>query len=430
MTGVAAMTRRDGAQERGESNAAQSRRDKIGIIELFAGIGGVAQGFERSGRFETVLLTDSDLAARDTFIENFPGRAYLRRKIQWLTTRDVLDAADGRAIVGLVGCPPCQGFSAAGLRDAADPRNGLLAHFFRLLQALRPAFFVMENVPGVLEFELLKRSLVRADSGYRMWRGPLNAALFGLPQTRQRAIVIGYRHDLEIVPTPPPPTHFGRRVVFDYREKRLRRPTEKSAEALLGTSPEIIAWNRARNSGDRWLKRAAQLANLIVVEDAIGDLPPAGDDDGPAAYGGPGSAYASCLRAAEVTNHRRWRHGAELLARLADVPEGGGLLDRHGRSLARPYFSQAYARLHRRGLARTITTNFHNPGSGRFLHYAALRTLSVREAARLQGFPDSFTFIGHQGVQERLVGNAFPIPLAERLARHIAAQLGASRLAS
>ena len=69
---------------------------------------------------------------------------------------------------------------------------------------------------------------------------------------------------------------------------------------------------------------------------------------------------------------------------------------------------QAYTRLHRRGLARTITTNFHNPGSGRFLHYQQHRTLTVREAARLQGFGDDFVFIGRPGRQERLVGNAFP----------------------
>jgi DNA (cytosine-5)-methyltransferase 1 len=103
----------------------------------------------------------------------------------------------------------------------------------------------------------------------------------------------------------------------------------------------------------------------------------------------------------------------------------GGLLDAEwGRKRDRPYYSQAYTRLHRRGLARTITTNFHNPGSGRFLHYEALRTLTVREAARLQGIEDAFTFVGLQSDQERLVGNAFPMPLAEAIARHIAKELG------
>jgi len=85
------------------------------------------------------------------------------------------------------------------------------------------------------------------------------------------------------------------------------------------------------------------------------------------------------------------------------------------------YFSQAYGRLHRNGLARTITKNFHNPGSGRFTHYAAPRTLTIREALRVQGFPDTFRFTDDTtaSAAERLVGNAFPRPLARALARHI-----------
>jgi DNA (cytosine-5)-methyltransferase 1 len=90
------------------------------------------------------------------------------------------------------------------------------------------------------------------------------------------------------------------------------------------------------------------------------------------------------------------------------------------------YYSQAYARLHRRGLARTITTNFHNPGCGRFLHYSQPRALTVREAARLQGIADGFRFIGHPTWQERLVGNAFPPLWTELIARHVADELGES----
>jgi DNA (cytosine-5)-methyltransferase 1 len=399
---------------------------RAGIIELFAGIGGVAQGFERSGSFETIALTDCDKAARGTFLENFPNAKYLRRSVQWLKPSVLLDAADGRPIAGLVGCPPCQGFSSAGARDAADPRNGLLAHYFRLLQALQPAFFVMENVPRVLDFDVLQRSLERADTKYRTWKGTLNAALFGLPQTRHRAIVIGYRRDLEVEPMPPLPTHFGKRPVFDYRSKKMRKPTAASAEALLGMSPDVVEQRRRSAPGDDFPVRGEDLADLLVVRDAIGDLPPAAADDKPQPYAGKASGYATALRSTEVGNHRGWRHRKEMLDRLAKVPEGGGLLDEHGRSLDRPYFSQAYARLHRRGLARTITTNFHNPGSGRFLHYRHLRTLTVREAARLQGFPDSFAFIGFQSTQERLIGNAFPIPLAEGIATQIGAQLGIS----
>ena len=122
-----------------------------------------------------------------------------------------------------------------------------------------------------------------------------------------------------------------------------------------------------------------------------------------------------------MANHEPWDHGKDLVERLRQVREGcrPPIEATNGRR----YYSQAYTRLHRKGLARTITTNFHNPGSGRFLHYQLPRTLTVREAARLQGFGDDFVFIGHPGRQERLVGNAFPPLWAESIASHITTEL-------
>jgi DNA (cytosine-5)-methyltransferase 1 len=275
----------------------------------------------------------------------------------------------------------------------------------------------MENVPRVFDFDVLADRMAYAETNYRTWKGVLNAAMYGLPQTRQRAIVIGYRADLGLLPSPPPPTHFGKREVFDYTAKRLRRPSVKNAVSVLGTYAELLQKQESPSES------LDALSNLIVVREALSDLPPAGDDDEPLPYCGKPSDYALTLRNGEVHNHRGWRHGPELLKRLRKVKPGEGLLDHHGRALSRPYFSQAYARLHPQGLARTITTNFHNPGSGRFLHYRDLRTITVREAARLQGIPDSFVFLGNPSTQERLVGNAFPIPLAEALARKIGADL-------
>src|SRR5437899_5282368 len=93
-------------------------KKKLGVIELFAGIGCVAQGFERTGRFETILLSDVDQDARDAYVENFPeahGARYLRRDVESVYPKLIRDVAAGRQIVGILGCPPCQGFSSAGL---------------------------------------------------------------------------------------------------------------------------------------------------------------------------------------------------------------------------------------------------------------------------------------------------------------------------
>ena len=180
-----------------------------------------------------------------------------------------------------------------------------------------------------------------------------------------------------MTPAAPRPTHLGRRRVFDYTTKKLLSPTTKRGARLLGLYTSID-----------------DLEDLIVVQDAIGDLPDAGDDNRPLPYGDRVASYSASLRDSAVHNHRLWRHRSEMLRRLRAVPEGGGLLDKYGRARSRPYFSQAYTRLHRQSLARTITTNFHNPGSGRFLHYEALRTLTVREAARLQWIEGGFVLSG------------------------------------
>jgi len=283
----------------------------------------------------------------------------------------------------------------------------------------------MENVPRVFQYRLFKEILREIEKRYWIWTGVLNAALFGVPQTRHRAIVIGYRRDLCVAPSAPRPTHLGRRPVFDYSSKRFLSPATRDGSRVLGLCPDV------GRADDYWMEHILALTDdtrctedLVVVREAIGDLPPASGDDGPLSYQEGASLYAQSLRDSEVRNHRRWGHSNRLLSRLRRIPEGGGLFDsRPRRSRQQPYYSQAYTRLHGDGLARTVTTNFHNPGSGRFLHYADLRTITVREAARLQGIRDDFVFIKSPTTQERLIGNAFPIPLAEALARHIATEL-------
>jgi DNA (cytosine-5)-methyltransferase 1 len=398
---------------------------KFGIVDLFAGIGCVARGFEATGRFEPIALVDIDLDARRTWEHNHAHADYLASDVATLTPADLLESADGRTISGIVGCPPCQGFSAAGQRRADDERNQLLGSFFDVIRAASPMFFVMENVPAILQRSELLAHERALDGRYLITAGLMNAALYGLPQTRERAVVIGIDRELGVRPSLPPPSHLGKQPIYSYARGRLLVPSIDTFDELLGASPQIgVKLADRQTVAKRLPSDPGRLAPLVNVWDAIGDLPilDAMRSEPVATVSG----YAASLGAgvAELTNHSRWGHARTTVERLRDVAEGGRM------RTERRYYSQAYTRLHRRGLARTITTNFHNAGCGRFTHPLEARTITVREAARLQGIPDEFEFIESGELQERLVGNAFPQPLAEAIARHLAGQLASVGVAS
>ena len=387
------------------------------VAEVFAGVGSVARGFARAGGFQVAYLNDIDPVARATYLANdSPESVYELRDIRTVTGRMIRDAADGRPVAGLLGCPPCQGWSAAGQRNAADRRNRLLKDFFRLVNSVYPVFFVMENVPSVADRAELAAAIGTLRGRYRVWQGVLNAAAYGLPQSRQRVLVIAYRHDTGVTPSGPPPTHAGRRKIWDYRTEAFIEPSADTLDALLGAAPRLGVPRAAQYTMRSYYpENVGSLTRFVTVGEAIGDL----EEDAH----GRRSDYARALGAGRyaVANHEPWDHGEDLVDRLRQVREGRRppIEATNGRR----YYSQAYTRLHRKGLARTITTNFHNPGSGRFLHYRLHRTLTVREAARLQGFGDDFVFIGHPGRQERLVGNAFPPLWAESIAAYITTEL-------
>ena len=165
---------------------------------------------------------------------------------------------------------------------------------------------------------------------------------------------------------------------------------------------------------------------MVTLKNALGDLPTLVSAD-TSTYDyvhAPRTNYQKIMRNRgnkKVTNHCAWNHSERIIKRLLSVKPGDCPREYGNRSRNTTYYSQAYSRLHGDGLARTITTNFHNPGSGRFTHYAAPLTLTIREALRLQGFPDIFQFeqdffVSHA---ERFVGNAFPRLLGRVIGKHI-----------
>lgn len=381
------------------------------MIDLFSGVGGFTLGFmdrsqEPACAFLPRLMVDNDPEARLTAIRNLPSVPFL--------TADLgrVDAAVLRAKAGLeprqqlhvlVGGPPCQGFSWLGRRALDDKRNVLVVDFLRAVEALRPLVAVMENVPLIVTShggQIIHEVCDSLSSlGYASAADVMIASDFGVPQLRKRAVVMAYRGDLGMPPQLPKRTH------------------------------ERVAFASLLHNGNGRVRFEPEKLPYVSVEEAIGDLPPlkAGEGDEVMPYTSPPlTAYQEWARQGSLAifNHRSRAHSDAYLKKIAVIEEGGRNTELPEEiRFSDNYYSQAYARLHRNGIGHTITTYFGNPGSGRFMHYRDLRSITVREAARFQSFPDAFVFDGPQQTQMRHVGNAVPPLLARAIRDQVARDL-------
>ncbi len=389
-----------------KSSRQSSEAIEIGltVIDLFAGVGGFSLGFLNANedaakfRFDVRLLVDSDPSAVDTFKRNFPRIPFWPKDLSKVGGSEILSLTKlkiGELDV-LVGGPPCQGFSPSGKRWLADNRNKLIARFIELAHELQPKCAIIENVPTALSaFEQIFREEIQdVFKGYTAKSAILNASQFGVPQIRKRAFIVAFRNDL------------GMRD-FEF-------PRGEYASIDIGN--------------DSHTKAKAHQRFVSVIE-AIGDLPAlkAGQsmDGGP--YQEPAkSTYQEERRKGSIAifNHTARSHSKAFLRKIGPIRPGKGNADLpDGERFSDNYYSQAYARLHGRGIGFTITAHFRNPGSGRFTHYRDKRSITVREAARLQSFDDRFIFHGSESDQERHIGNAVPPLVAEVLARHFGSLL-------
>jgi DNA (cytosine-5)-methyltransferase 1 len=372
---------------------------EFSVVDLFAGVGGFSQGFMRANlkggdfRFVPKLLVDSDPSASYTFKKNFPQIPYWTKDISKLDGVELLGLLKMQVeeLDFLIGGPPCQGFSPNGKRWLDDSRNHLFAKFIDLGLHLRPKIVILENVPAALAaYETIANSQIQEIfQGYRVRCKTLNATAFGVPQIRKRAFIVAVRDDLGISD-------------FDYPAGNFE-PLEVGCESHNLQKSECA---------------------FISVRDAIGDLPSlsAGESiDGTGYPIPPASEYQAArrMRSLAIFNHVARSHSKEFQEKISPIRPGTGnaQLPKKKR-FSDNYFSQAYARLHPEGVGFTITANFRNPGSGRFTHYQDNRSITVREAARLQSFDDTFIFHGFETDQQRHVGNAVPPLLAEALAEH------------
>jgi DNA (cytosine-5)-methyltransferase 1 len=343
------------------------------LIDLFAGCGGMTRGFVDSGRYEAIFAVEMDRDAAETYGLNFGSDHVHEGRIE-----DV--ARFPRADV-VIGGPPCQGFSALNRAGVGLERRALWREYVRALDEAAPSAFVMENVPELLSAPEYREFLVAAQArGFRIEGQILNAADYGVPQRRRRAIVIGSKLGAQPWPAPshssPDTPMLGTVPWRTFRDAVGGLPLEPSGRDWHNSRrprPESVRRYRAvpKDGGDRFqMQRNLDRAGL-------GDLVP------------------SC-----------WRN----------KPTGT---------------TDVFGRLWWDRPAYTIRTEFYKPEKGRYLHPTADRPITIREAARCMSFPDDFVLPEHQSMTSvaRQVGNAVPPLLARRIAQALADALDASQAA-
>lgn len=368
---------------------------KLKVIDLFSGCGGLTQGFKDAG-FSTVFGCDIDDNCAMTYRANHCNHGanipFYTGDIRKLTNEQLTQLVPYKRIDGVIGGPPCQGFSLAGKRQTNDPRNYLVYEFMRVVELYNPKFFLMENVPGLKSmdegktYEKIIKEFSQIGDGYILNtdNNILDSSNFGIPQIRKRLFILGYRKDFNMQPTLPKPK----------------------------TKKEISVW------------------------EAIGDLPPLQAGEGSETQPYTQETFTPYQRWArngcqELNNHVAMKHTDRILSRFEAIKEGEGVSDvvdehpvkiREGRD-SHKLFSQNHNRLYADKPSPTIPAGFKI----NFIHPKLNRSLTAREGARLQSFRDSFIFYGkrtrmswEKGLEQyEQIGNAVPPLLAQAIAEHI-----------
>lgn len=368
-------------------------------ISLFSGCGGCSLGLTHAG-FEVALAADIDADACDTYSANLGNDRVLRTDLAQIDAKELLNSSQlTPAEVNLiVGGPPCQGFSSAGARDWTDPRNALLRNYVDIVTTLRPPWFVMENVEGLLTanngvfiIELISRFL---EAGYWVRAKKVYLEQYGLPQRRKRVVIVG---NLEEQPFDfPPPTHL-----------------EQTPFPLFEQSPQLSI-----------LDALSDLPAPVASGSAIFDKPPQNE-------------YQAFLRQGDnrAVTHHQTKQINEVIQQRIRLLSQGGTMKNLPEDLQHPSFTRrAFRRVmdgtptEKRGgapsgLKRLVATKpsltITSASPTEFVHPLEDRLLTLRECARIQSFPDSFEFFGSWSSIATQIGNAIPPLFMTHLVSHI-----------
>lgn len=388
-------------------------------LDLFAGAGGLSEGLLEAG-FTPLYANEISPRYAQTYAANHPATQVDSRDIRKVDARKI------RNLLGLkrgeldliAGGPPCQGFSInAPKRSTEDSRNHLFREYLRFVTEFQPRAVLIENVPGMVSFEggatldAILESLKHL--GYDADVQILYAPHYGVPQTRWRTIILGSRCGVDPMALFPEPL--------------------RQAPVRVNFTSQFGGKNLVN------LPRSLELPSHVTVKDAIGDLPALRNGEiGEQVkdYRHPAdNPYQQLMRAGStgVTCHEAARLSKINLERMTHIPPGGNwtdipeaLLPRGMRMARRSDHTKRYGRVNPDGLASTILTKC-DPHWGAYFHYEQDRAFTVREAARIQSFPDTYVFCGSRVEQYEQVGNAVPPLLGAAVGRAIAQVLGSVR---
>jgi DNA (cytosine-5)-methyltransferase 1 len=369
------------------------------LIDLFCGTGGFAHGFSSTAcQYELLYAIDADPHAVATTAANHPTSRVDLEDIRHVAAK-ALKAELGAPDVDLiVGGPPCQGFSSLRPHRSTntdDARNNLFVQYGAFVDEFRPTMFVLENVVGIAthdEGRTLSGVIEHFEGlGYALdWR-ILNAAHFGVPQKRERFILIGSRDNGPI--KFPSPTHYSNGKVIGHMDReRLQRP-----------SPD--------------------LPNALTVNDAISDLPSLSRGEHAITYDKPPETEFQRERrsaTSALSLHEASRHSDKM---LEVIKRAGANINSLPPGMVTSGFSSCYSRLPGDEPSNTITVKFQSPASSRCIHPTQDRTITPREAARIQSFDDDYVFCGPMTNIAAQLGNAVPPLLGRAISSAISPQL-------
>lgn len=351
------------------------------ILDLFSGAGGFSKGFDSVNGFKSVVATDFNQAALDTYKLNFKDAVTICGDITEKKIKDnIVEISKEKKVNMIIGGPPCQGFSNKGKKlGLSDPRNFLFLEYLDVVSRLQPEVFVIENVKAMLSavdgYFIDQISNRIKELGYNIDYGILKASNFGVPQNRERAIIIASK------------------------DKHIKLPIPETGEK-------------------------------VTVRDAISDLNYLKSGEGKAVDNYKMSAeteYQRIMRqnsSGKLYNHVATNHSKAALEKLEMIPPEKGKEYLPKELWGKQKFKTTWGRLVWDSQSPTIDTRFDTPSNGTNSHPVLNRAITPREAARLQSFPDDFVFIGKKTYITKQIGNAVPPLMAKAIANSIKKQVG------